>query len=130
MYDAYTTARRQYEDLGVDTGAALESLKNLSISLHCWQADDVRGFEHSDAALSGGGIQATGNFPGKARSLEELRQDIEFALTLIPGSHRLNLHASYGDFGGKSVDRDQVAPEQPGRGRRFSRRNHRSLHEG
>jgi L-rhamnose isomerase len=111
MYDAYTTARRQYEDLGVDTEAALEGIKKLSISLHCWQADDVGGFEHSGAALSGGGIQATGNFPGKARTLEELRQDIEFALTLIPGSHRLNLHASYGDFGGKSVDRDQVAPE-------------------
>lgn len=111
MNENYTSARNLYADLGVDTDAAIAKMKSFALSLHCWQADDVGGFERDDAALSGGGIQATGNYPGKARTLEELRSDIDFALKLIPGTHRLNLHASYGDFGGKKVDRDQVAPE-------------------
>ena len=80
------------------------------MSLHCWQADDVTGFENPDGQLSGG-IQATGNHPGKARNIEELRQDILKAASYIPGTHRLNLHATYGDFGGKFVDRDEIEPK-------------------
>ena len=111
MSDYYSMAKDMYADLGIDTDAALKGLAKFELSLHCWQADDVGGFESTGGELSGGGIQATGNYPGKARNLEEQRQDIEFALTMIPGRHRLNLHAIYGDFGGKEIDRDQVAPE-------------------
>ena len=89
---AYAMAKERYADLGVDTDAALAKLQNISLSLHCWQADDVTGFENPDAQLSGG-IQATGNYPGKARNIEELRQDILTATSLIPGRHRLSLHA-------------------------------------
>ena len=78
--------------------------------MHCWQADDVGGFEKPDSVLSGGGIQATGNYPGKARTIDQLRKDLEKAYSLIPGKHRFNLHALYGDFGGKLVDRDQIEP--------------------
>lgn len=85
-------------------------MQKISISLHCWQADDVTGFENPDGQLSGG-IQATGNHPGKARNMEELRADILKAASYIPGSHRLNLHAIYGDFGGEFVDRDQIEPK-------------------
>ena len=85
----------------------MDQLQKISLSLHCWQADDVTGFENPNATLSGG-IQATGNYPGKARNIDELRADIIKAASLIPGSHRLNLHAIYGDFGGKLVDRDQL----------------------
>ncbi|MDE6544134.1 MAG: L-rhamnose isomerase [Muribaculaceae bacterium] len=103
---AYELARERYATIGIDTEAALKKLADIHISLHCWQADDVAGFE-SDGDLTGG-IQATGNFPGKARNIEELRADILKALSLIPGSHRLNLHEIYGDFKGKKVDRDEV----------------------
>ncbi len=108
---AYELARQRYADAGIDTDRALEILSSTPLSMHCWQGDDVGGFETPDAALSGGGIQVTGNYPGKARNVEELRQDIEQAFSLIPGTHRLNLHASYGEFKGKRVDRDAVAPE-------------------
>ncbi|MFX0095075.1 MAG: L-rhamnose isomerase [Candidatus Hodarchaeota archaeon] len=108
--NAYEIANRQYIDLGVDTTRVLEKLKDISISLHCWQADDVGGFEKPDAKLSGGGIQATGNYPGKARTIIELRQDYEKAFSLIPGNHRINLHAIYGDFEGKEVDRNEIEP--------------------
>ncbi len=111
MADRYNDAKARYAEIGVDTDAALKRLADFTLSLHCWQADDVGGFESAGAGLSGGGIQATGNYPGKARNLGELRDDIETALKLIPGKHRLNLHASYGDFGGKTVDRDRIAPE-------------------
>jgi len=110
MAQMFDEAKRRYTDLGVDVERAFSVLSTIPLSLHCWQGDDVGGFENPDAKLSGGGIQVTGNYPGKARSNEELRQDIEFAMALIPGKHRLNLHAMYGDFGGKKVDRDQVAP--------------------
>jgi L-rhamnose isomerase len=107
---SYQSARDQYAALGVDTENALEKLDRISIGLHCWQADDVCGFETPDAELSGGGIQATGNYPGKARNIIQLRRDIEKVLRLLPGKHRLNLHAIYGDFGGKKVDRNEIEP--------------------
>lgn len=108
---AYSAAKERYASVGVDTEKALETLQQISISLHCWQADDVGGFEKPNAALSGGGIQATGNYPGKARTIDELRKDLEFVYSLIPGKHRFNMHASYGDFGKKLVDRDQIEPK-------------------
>jgi L-rhamnose isomerase len=108
----YELAKAQYLELGVDTEQILDGLKKISISLHCWQGDDVGGFEKPDATLSGGGIQATGNYPGKARTIEELQQDYEKALSLIPGTHRINLHAIYGDFGGKLIDRNEITVDQ------------------
>jgi L-rhamnose isomerase len=105
----YQLARERYAGLGVDTEAALANLAAISISLHCWQGDDVGGFEHGDQSLSGG-IAVTGNYPGKARTPEELRADLDKALSLIPGRHRVNLHASYGEFGLKPVDRNAVEP--------------------
>jgi len=106
----YSHAKQAYADLGVDTDAALEKLASIPISLHCWQGDDVGGFERPGATLSGGGIQATGNYPGKARSLDELRQDLDQVFALIPGKHRLNLHAIYGDFAGQTVERNEITP--------------------
>ena len=104
-----SSANEVYASWGVDTEAALKKLESIPISLHCWQGDDVGGFEHEGGTLSGGGIQATGNYPGKARTLEELRQDLDKALSLIPGKHRLNLHAIYADFGGgKAVPRNEL----------------------
>ena len=107
---AYSLAKKQYEDFEVDTDAALETLARISVSIHCWQGDDVGGFEN-DRGLTGGGIQASGNYPGKARTAEELRADLSMALSLIPGRHRLNLHAIYAETGGKHVDRDELEPE-------------------
>ena len=103
---AYAYAKERYAVVGVDTDRAIELLKRTPISLHCWQADDVIGFERNEA-LSGG-IQTTGNYPGRARNMEEVRQDILFVKSLLGGNQRLNLHETYGDFGGKLVDRDQV----------------------
>ena len=105
---AYELAKAQYAELGIDTDKVLEQLDQLPISMHCWQADDVGGFEKPDASLDGGGIQVTGNYPGKARTIDELRADIEMAMSLLPGKQRLNLHAIYGDFKGKFVERDQI----------------------
>ncbi len=107
---AYTLARQQYADLGVDTDAAVRRLATVPISLHCWQGDDVAGFEDLGTGL-GGGIAATGNYPGKARTPDELRSDAAKALSLIPGTHRFNLHAFYGEFHGRRVDRDEIGPE-------------------
>lgn len=90
---------------------ALSSLQKISLSLHCWQADDVGGFEKAGAVLDGG-IQATGNYPGKARTIDELRKDLEFVYSLLPGKHRFSIHAIYGDFAGKLVDRDKIGTEQ------------------
>jgi len=107
----YEVARERYSAFGVDAESALKTLVGVPLSLHCWQGDDVGGFEKPAATLSGGGIQVTGNYPGKARSIDELRKDLEQAYHLIPGHHRLNLHAIYGEFGGKLVDRDQITPD-------------------
>ena len=105
---AYQLAKERYAALGVDTEAAIAKMKDLIISLHCWQTDDVGGFETPGATLSGGGIQTTGNYPGKARSVPDVRQDLEKVMSLLPGKQRVNLHAIYGEFEGEMVDRDQI----------------------
>ena len=110
IQQAYEAAKARYAEIGVDTDAVLEQIAKVSLSLHCWQTDDVTGFENPDGQLSGG-IQATGNYPGKARNIEEVRKDIEKVKSLLPGNHRLNIHAIYGDFGGQKVDRDQIEPK-------------------
>lgn len=107
---AFSLACERYAALGVDVNRALKRLGGISISLHCWQGDDVRGFENRNAEI-GGGLAVTGNYPGAARTPDELRADVEKALSLIPGQHRVNLHAMYGEFGGRKVDRDEIAPE-------------------
>jgi L-rhamnose isomerase len=107
---AYAVAKERYAALGVDTEAALDTLSGISISLHCWQGDDVAGFESPDAEL-GGGLAATGNYPGKARNADELRRDLDKAYSLIPGTHRLNLHAIYAETGGQKVERNELRPE-------------------
>src|SRR5947208_729020 len=107
---AYKIARAQYAEFGVDTDAALRRLAKIPISLHCWQGDDVAGFENTGTGLTGG-IQATGNYPGKARNADELRADLEKALSLIPGKHRLNLHALYAETGGVRVERNELEPK-------------------
>lgn len=107
---AYEVAKERYAEIGVDTEKVLKQLQDFHLSLHCWQADDVAGFEVQAGSLSGG-IQSTGNYPGKARNIDELRADILEARSLIPGNHRLNLHEIYGDFKGKVVDRDEVTVE-------------------
>lgn len=103
---SYDSAKAQFADWGIDTEAAIERLKTIPISMHCWQGDDVVGFEQKSGS-SGGGIQATGNHPGRARTPDELRADLEFAYSMIPGSHRLNLHAMYLDTD-ETPDRDQI----------------------
>ncbi|MDR1557981.1 MAG: L-rhamnose isomerase [Tannerellaceae bacterium] len=107
---SFAAAAERYMQVGVRADRALERLNNLSLSLHCWQADDVGGFENQGGTLSGG-IQVTGNYPGKARNIDELRADILEATRYIAGRHRLSLHEIYGDFGGQAVDRDEVTPE-------------------
>jgi len=109
IQSAYTLARERYALLGVDTDAALARLAHIPISLHCWQGDDVAGFESPDAEL-GGGIAATGNYPGKARNADELRSDLDMTYSLIPGIHRLNLHAIYAETGGQQVPRNELQP--------------------
>ena len=107
---AYTLAQAQYAALGVDTAKVLKQLAKISVSLHCWQGDDVGGFENPGRTLADG-LAVTGSYPGKARTPEELRGDLEQAFSLIPGRHRLNLHAFYGEFGGRKVDRDEITPD-------------------
>jgi L-rhamnose isomerase len=109
--ESYKLAKEAYADLGVDTEAVLSKLDKIAISLHCWQGDDVTGFEKGVDGLSGGGIMATGNYPGKARNATELRQDLDKALSMIPGTHRVNLHAIYAETGGNTVERDQLTVE-------------------
>ena len=109
ILQAYEIAKERYAALGVDTDKAIAQLQKQQISLHCWQTDDVIGFESKDG-LSGG-IQTTGNYPGRARNIDEVRKDLEFVKTLLAGNHRVNLHEIYGDFGGKFIDRDQCGPE-------------------
>jgi len=108
---SYQLAKEQYAELGVDTDKVLTEMNNVNISLHCWQTDDVGGFEKAGAELGGGGIQVTGNFPGKAKTLDQMRADLDKVMSLLPGKQRLNLHAIYGEFGGKKVDRDQIEPK-------------------
>ncbi len=108
---SYALAKEQYAALGVDTDRVMKDLKNINISLHCWQTDDVGGFERPGAELGGGGIQVTGNFPGKAGTIDQMRNDLDEVMSLIPGSLRLNLHAIYGEFKGKLVDRDKIEPK-------------------
>ena len=108
---AYEAARDRYAAIGTDTDKALETLRKISLSLHCWQADDVMGFEVQGEGSLSGGIQVTGNYPGRARNIDELRADLLKALSLIPGKHRISLHEIYGDFQGKAVDRNEVTPE-------------------
>jgi L-rhamnose isomerase len=107
---AYRLAQERYAALGVDLDRALARLADVAVSLHCWQGDDVAGFDSAGAAL-GGGLAVTGSYPGRARSPDELRADLDMALSLIPGTHRLNLHASYAETGGRRVDRDALRPE-------------------
>lgn len=109
IIQAYQMAKERYAALGIDTDKAIAQLEKTPISLHCWQTDDVVGFERGEA-LSGG-IQTTGNYPGRARNVEEVRQDIEYVKSLLAGTQRLNLHEIYGEFGGEKVDRDQVEPK-------------------
>jgi L-rhamnose isomerase len=110
IQQAYALANERYAALGVDTDQAVERLGRISISLHCWQGDDVVGFENPEAALSGG-IAATGNYPGKARSADELRRDLDQVYRLLPGHHRLNLHAIYAETGGKKIPRNELRSE-------------------
>ena len=107
----YTEAKAKYAKFGIDTDAALAKLKSVPVSLHCWQGDDVRGFDQkSDGPLTGG-IQTTGNYPGRARTPEELMADIDVVLSLCPGTKKLNLHASYAIFDGEKADRDALKPK-------------------
>jgi len=109
ILSAYANAKERYAAIGVDTDKAIAELEKQQISLHCWQTDDVSGFENEGSLT--GGIQATGNYPGRARNIDEVRADLEFVKTLLAGNHRVNLHEIYGDFGGKFVDRDEVGVE-------------------
>lgn len=108
LQKAYELAKQQYASIGVDTEKAMEQLKQIKVSLHCWQGDDISGFLFQDNALTGG-IQVTGNYPGKATTLTQLRQDIEKVLSCIPGKHKLSLHAIYADTNEK-VDLDEIEP--------------------
>jgi L-rhamnose isomerase len=123
---AYEIAKERYAAIGIDTEKVLAQLQDFHLSMHCWQADDVKGFEVQAGALSGG-IQATGNYPGAARNLDELRQDILKAKSLIPGTHRLNLHEIYGDFQGKVVDRNEVTAEHFGSWMEWAKENNTKL---
>ncbi|HOW39068.1 MAG TPA: L-rhamnose isomerase [Bacteroidales bacterium] len=105
---SYDLAKQQYAALGIDTDQVIRDMEKVNISLHCWQTDDVGGFEKPGAELGGGGIQVTGNFPGKAKTIEQMRADLDKVMSLLPGKQRLNLHAIYGEFGGKLVDRDKI----------------------
>jgi L-rhamnose isomerase len=110
ILQAYKLAQERYAELGVDAGDALRRLEKVSLSLHCWQGDDVGGFENPGGEL-GGGLAATGNYPGKARTAGELRRDLDVVYSLLPGAHRLSLHAIYAETGAKKVERDQLLPE-------------------
>ncbi len=110
IHAAYALAQERYAAFGVDTEKAMQTLTGIPISLHCWQGDDVGGFESPETGLTGG-IQATGNYPGKARTADELRADLDRAYSLIPGKHRLALHAIYAETGGQRVERNALQPE-------------------
>ena len=107
---SYQEAKKSYAKIGIDVEQVLKQISEVPISMHCWQGDDVGGFETTGGAS--GGIQTTGNYPGKARTAKELMDDIDFAMSLIPGRHRVNLHACYGVHGGKITDRDKLSPKE------------------
>ena len=107
---AYELAKELYASIGVDTDKAIERLKQIPVSMHCWQGDDVRGFENPDGDLTGG-IQTTGNYPGRATNIEQLRADFEKAASLIPGKKRINLHCFYLDTLGEKVERNKIEPK-------------------
>lgn len=107
---AYELAKEKYAQIGIDTEAVMERVKKIPVSIHCWQGDDVRGFENPDGDLTGG-IQTTGNYPGRAKNIEELRADIDKTFSLIPGTKRLNLHAIYLDNLGEKVERNKIEPK-------------------
>lgn len=111
IQQAYQIAKEKYAELGINTDAVMSKLQTIPISVNCWQGDDVGGYETVGGSELSGGIQATGNYPGKARNIQELRGDIEKALSLIPGTHRLNVHACYLDNEGKFIDRDEIEPK-------------------
>ncbi len=123
----YKQAKERYSEFGVDTDEALLRLGSKPFSIHCWQADDVGGFEKDNAVLEGGGILVSGNYPGKARNIGELRQDLEKVLGLVPGNHRISLHASYGDFRGKFIDRDRIGPGDFSSWAEWARKNRTGL---
>lgn len=108
---AYALAKERYADMGIDTDAAIEKALGIAISLHCWQTDDVAGFETKPAGLDGGGIMATGNYPGRARNGDEARADLEKVMSLLPGTQRVNVHACYSETGDRYVDRDEMDTE-------------------
>jgi L-rhamnose isomerase len=104
----YGIIRENLQEKGIDTESALHTLAKIPLSIHCWQGDDINGNEKAHAGMSGGGIEVTGNYPGKARTMDELRQDLKQVLSLVPGKHRINLHAIYGDFEDKDIDRNKI----------------------
>jgi len=108
--EMYEYASERYAALGLDAEKAVTAALSVPVSMHCWQADDVAGFEVKEEGLAGGGIMATGNHPGRARTPGEARSDYERVLKIVPGKHRLNLHASYAETGGKVVERDALEP--------------------
>ena len=110
LKERYDLAKAEYEKWGINVDEVLRKLNEVKISIHCWQGDDVTGFEVNEQELSGG-IAATGNYPGKATTPEELRADLDKALSLIPGTHKINLHAIYAETNGEVVERDQLKPE-------------------
>lgn len=122
MNEMYSYAQSRYAAFSVDTEKAIATLKNLPVSIHCWQGDDITGLEGSGEALSGG-IQVTGNYPGKARNFEELKADFKKAISHIPGCKRISLHANYAVFNGNKVDRDQLLPEHFAPWVEFAREN-------
>lgn len=126
IQEAYAIARERYAGLGVNTEQAMDRLAQIAISLHCWQGDDVGGFESPGGEL-GGGLAVTGNYPGKARTAAELRQDLDKAYNLIPGRHRLNLHAIYLEAGGQKVERTEIQPEHFARWADWARENHHGI---
>lgn len=107
---AYEIAKEQYAAIGVNTDSILEKFSGINLSVHCWQTDDVGGFEDTSGSL-GGGLAVTGNYPGKATTIQEMRSDLEKVYSLVPGKHRLNLHAIYGEFDGQKVDRDEITAD-------------------
>src|SRR5450830_1092624 len=111
IQSAYSLAKERYAALGVDTDKAMAHLEKVAISLHCWQGDDLGGFENPDGELTGG-IAATGNYPGKARNADELRSDLDKVYGFLPGKHRLYLHAIYGENKGENVERNHLKTEQ------------------